>query len=364
MSSQFARLYRELQQKTPSGKVYETTYEREREDVHARLGHTTGRAFTKQIRGPKHHGKLARYRRDANQLNIQKSGAAQKDLAKKKALMSASVESTRMSTITKQMEELMIAGKPIPDKLIKQLAVVSPLTQRHKKCIEDMLINEDNDDGHLPSSDFFQSERPRSGTSIEAVDKQFATKAPASSDGNEGYDGTGAVARTQSLSAINTPDRGTGASSGYHQPRHRNREQQNSNNPYGFGSVISRNGRTMVHNRDHEKYVPRTRDQNSYSLQYTEYKWTPEEREYLNALYLDMPTPANKNNRQMWELYLEALANRFCCIYPTRNKQEVVEKAREMILWRKMKEGGEPAYWDDQRGSIQAIREYRSSIPS
>ena len=295
MSSQFTRLYRELKQKTPSGKVYDTSYEREREDVMARLGHGVGRSFTEQVKSHVHHGKIARHRRDSHQLSIQECGTAKKDLKLKKSIVTASAESTRISAITKKMEELMKSGQPVPDKLIRQLAVVSPQTQRHFKCIEDM-----------PGVQFIADAGEANATAGSVTGKRYSKENMAAA------------------TAFNDGE-----------------------------SVISRNGRLIC--RAPEPSYSCVRAKNVYGFAAREeLRWSVEERDTLNRIYLETPTPTQKRSKELWELYLQAVARRFLTLYPQRGLTEVVEKARAMIAHRRMKEKGETLYWSRQQASRES----------
>ena len=86
-------------------------------------------------------------------------------------------------------------------------------------------------------------------------------------------------------------------------------------------------------------------------------KWSVEERERMNQIYLDMAQPSQKNNTKMWVLYLEGFVERYRSFFPSRSHKEVMVKARDMISNRKLKEHGEPLFWKQ----IMALAEERTT---
>lgn len=81
-------------------------------------------------------------------------------------------------------------------------------------------------------------------------------------------------------------------------------------------------------------------------LKFTKQKWTTEERQHLNRLYLELPLPSNLRNRDLWQLYLQGFAARFVLVHPTRTPDEVMEKVQEMINKKQFKEKDEVERWE------------------
>ncbi len=85
-------------------------------------------------------------------------------------------------------------------------------------------------------------------------------------------------------------------------------------------------------------------------------KWSVEERQQLNKLYHDLPTPKNKKNIELWKLYFINFANRFVVFYPNRSVEEVTEKVQECIAKRQFKETGEIMYWQNTTPAVRSIQ--------
>ena len=89
----------------------------------------------------------------------------------------------------------------------------------------------------------------------------------------------------------------------------------------------------------------RREDDNLPNKSYSKMKWTDEERSRMKQIYHEMAQPTQKNNVNLWVLYLESFASRYRAFFPSRSEKEVIEKVREMIAFRKLKEPGEPEFW-------------------
>lgn len=99
----------------------------------------------------------------------------------------------------------------------------------------------------------------------------------------------------------------------------------------------------------------RRREYNISDKSSSKMKWSAEERDRMNQIYLDMAQPSQKNNTKMWVIYLEGFAERYRSFFPSRSRKDVMEKARDMISKRKLKEHGEPLFWKD----VMALAEER-----
>lgn len=124
--SNFNNLYRDLCKATPSGKVFDTSYERERNEVMYELFKKTvpnpEKVFhrPKPVTLPEHHGKLARRKEHANrQKAITTDNRA--EAAKHKSLRDQINEIDRMQSVTQRIKKFVDSDEPIPDKLLRQL---------------------------------------------------------------------------------------------------------------------------------------------------------------------------------------------------------------------------------------------------
>jgi hypothetical protein len=77
---------------------------------------------------------------------------------------------------------------------------------------------------------------------------------------------------------------------------------------------------------------------------FTQYKWTKEERNRLNALYWDVNKPL-MNTNEAWNDYVQQFAARFKEYYPSKETDDIIEKLRQFIKFRSMKEPGEKEFW-------------------
>jgi len=92
------------------------------------------------------------------------------------------------------------------------------------------------------------------------------------------------------------------------------------------------------------------RSDRSFSLM----KWSDEELSRMSSIYNEMNQPKQKNSVNLWALYLESFSARFRAFFPGRSEEEVIEKAREMISKRRLKERGEPLFWKEVASTMLA----------
>lgn len=89
------------------------------------------------------------------------------------------------------------------------------------------------------------------------------------------------------------------------------------------------------------------RETNKMDRSFTTSKWSAEEREKISFLYHDMEGPSNKKNKELWRLYFIAFSDRFRLFFPNRKEVEVIEKVRDMISLRQMKDVKETRFWKE-----------------
>jgi hypothetical protein len=84
-----------------------------------------------------------------------------------------------------------------------------------------------------------------------------------------------------------------------------------------------------------------------FDRNYSEAKWSLEERQKLYSLYqqFELP-PVYCKNVEIWKLYFLKVADSFRILFPKRTTEEVVQKVREMVAKRQMKEAGEDIFWN------------------
>jgi hypothetical protein len=109
------------------------------------------------------------------------------------------------------------------------------------------------------------------------------------------------------------------------------------------------------------KQVPKEITQRSKSVircDYSKAKWTKEERERLNSLYLGLNRPSG-HNVTAWEVYFTQFAEQFRVFHPQRSQGEVVEKIKDMFANRQFTESGEGNYWATVRATSPSTRKKR-----
>lgn len=88
---------------------------------------------------------------------------------------------------------------------------------------------------------------------------------------------------------------------------------------------------------------------------YSKEKWTKEERDRLNYLYLELNRPSS-HNLGAWEVYFSEFATQFRVFFPHRSHEVVVEKIKEMYATRRFTESGEGVYWANVRASSPSVK--------
>jgi hypothetical protein len=109
------------------------------------------------------------------------------------------------------------------------------------------------------------------------------------------------------------------------------------------------------------KPVPKEITQRSRSVircDYSKAKWTKEERDRLNYLYLELNRPSG-HNIAAWEVYFTQFAEQFRVFHPQRGQSEVVEKVKDMFANRQFTESGEGSYWMNVRATSPSTRRKR-----
>lgn len=79
----------------------------------------------------------------------------------------------------------------------------------------------------------------------------------------------------------------------------------------------------------------------------TSSKWTSEERARMNALYQELQPPHPKAGKELMHLYLMSFADKFMAFYPSRHREEVIEKIRFLVRNKQLKQVGEERYWQE-----------------
>lgn len=102
-----------------------------------------------------------------------------------------------------------------------------------------------------------------------------------------------------------------------------------------------------------ERSITTRRSDTILRKDFTENKWSLEERERLNAIYWILNKPSVQI-LSAWEQYYVEFASRFRAFYPRRSQEEIIVKIQEMISLRQMKEPGEAQYWKNihKSGSV------------
>eukprot|EP01035_Chromulina_nebulosa_P024895 gene24895-32433_t len=293
-SSNFSRLYKELCKKDVkidsfAGKVYDPTYEREREEIFFDVGYEVGRNFPERIRGPRYHGKTVRQRRDNHMPHYSPpkvltahldTNESRRRVERNKLLNLVTQDADNLKKVTNDLQEYVVNRKTIPSNLIDQLVNSTKYSSvKVTRHIENSLT--------IPKVKKIEKAREQISTHQTAKLPQISVS-------------TLQDAELSPLSALKNP------------PMTNRRREYN---------ISDKSSSTM--------------------------KWSMEERERMNQIYLDMAQPSQKNNTKMWLIYLEGFAERYRSFFPSRSRKEVMEKARDMISKRKLKELGEPVFWKE-----------------
>lgn len=323
-SSNFSRLYKELCKKDVkidsfAGKVYDPTYEREREEIFFDVGYEVGRNFPERIRygniiaivktlnkidlnshsGPRYHGKTVRQRRDNHMPHYSPpkvltahldTNESRRRVERNKLLNLVTQDADNLKKVTNDLQEYVVNRKTIPSNLIDQLVNSTKYSSvKVTRHIENSLT--------IPKVKKIEKAREQISTHQTAKLPQISVS-------------TLQDAELSPLSALKNP------------PMTNRRREYN---------ISDKSSSTM--------------------------KWSMEERERMNQIYLDMAQPSQKNNTKMWLIYLEGFAERYRSFFPSRSRKEVMEKARDMISKRKLKELGEPVFWKE----VMTISEERTN---
>lgn len=109
------------------------------------------------------------------------------------------------------------------------------------------------------------------------------------------------------------------------------------------------------------KPIPKEITQRSRSVircDFSKAKWTKEERDRLNYLYLELSRPSGPSVAA-WEVYFTQFAQQFCVFHPQRSQAEAREKIKDMYANRQFTESGEGSYWATVRATSPSSRRKR-----
>jgi hypothetical protein len=102
-----------------------------------------------------------------------------------------------------------------------------------------------------------------------------------------------------------------------------------------------------------------TRSRSVIRCDYSKAKWTKEERDRLNYLYLELTRPPS-HSLEAWDVYFAEFASQFRVFHSQRSEGEAIEKIKEMFATRQFTESGEGLYWTNVRAtSPVALRKQR-----
>jgi hypothetical protein len=95
---------------------------------------------------------------------------------------------------------------------------------------------------------------------------------------------------------------------------------------------------------------------------YSKAKWTKEERDRLNYLYLQLIRPPS-HSIEAWNVYFAEFASQFRVFHSQRCESEVIEKVKEMFASRQFTESGEGLYWTNVRTTSPVARRKQMDVP-
>jgi hypothetical protein len=90
----------------------------------------------------------------------------------------------------------------------------------------------------------------------------------------------------------------------------------------------------------------RTTQPRVLGLSRSDQMWRHEERQRMHSIYQQMPPPHSHSMEQL-EVYRGAFAEKFRAYFPLRSRAEVMEKLRNMLIKKQLKEPGETQYWQE-----------------
>jgi hypothetical protein len=131
-----------------------------------------------------------------------------------------------------------------------------------------------------------------------------------------------------------------------HTPSNSHTNSVNNNSSINTNTTATGTGATAAAApRKHVPFEPtRGRDVSVLRKDFTNNKWSKDERRRINTLYWEIKKP-HVASKEAWRDYLTEFAARFKSYYPERKTVDIVEKVKAFIKHRSMKEPGEREHW-------------------
>ena len=130
MTTDFFRLYRELERVGPDSKPIDISYDRERKEIMKTLGFDVKDTSTR-VQRPKHHGKFAR-RTEASKKQEALLSNFGEEYRKRKVFHDVLYEAGRLNDASTQLGKLISEKKPIPKKI---WTLLTPLAAKPKTAL-------------------------------------------------------------------------------------------------------------------------------------------------------------------------------------------------------------------------------------
>jgi hypothetical protein len=316
-SSNFFRLYREIDRSLPSKKIDDHCYEKERKEILAQFGEYQSILKTPaRVQAPKYHGKVVRKLNngfDNERRKLREKN--EKEFQQRKELRRVMNESAELNIVIHELCGVAEKKEPIPLLLLRKMDFMD----KKEKVLSSS--SSPSTASHLPLSPSMKRQQQLLSLEEEYENKrkQRQLSLPFSTVGQAEQNSSGVEEISVHTSLLPRIRRN---SSIYAQPT------QNYNN------------QNRVFDRS-----------------YSQFKWSIEEREKLFTIFEGLPPPPMQTvHISLWQAYFNEFAKRFQVFYPQRSKEDIIAKIHQMILKKQMKNKEETEFWNNLRGMKDSER--------
>lgn len=348
-TSKFMRLFREIEKSLPDEVPTDFTYQKEREEIIQTLLRPQFKdknnlpelrhiGFKEPVHPSKHHGKGARTVQELNQTKkiINNARNNPEDIASLKKSLAIKLAETKVQSSSYQ-------------DLKKKIRVELKLHEENQPVMKE-IESYVNQNQSIPPHLLIKLTINENSVNVGAISSSTKPKRNSSptnsirptSSASSSHPVLPSISAQKNTSSINIEDN-------EHESKEKDHLSLSKKKKYPSNLPIYQ--KTLINNKNYiqslssfsssskNENLPRKKEMNKLN------KWTKEEKEKINSIYLSIPPPDSSWPLGMWRLYLNSFADKFRVYYPDRKHDEVVDKVRDMIEKKQMKQLGEENYW-------------------